>query len=242
MGKKKLAEYLAEFQQYIKDTGFDIDNQFFFWLAVHGNFRNFWYCYDLGLDKKGLPRDVCQIWFGSLGKRPGTFRTFRTLGTLHVPNVSDVPDVPFHIYIYIYIAISQINSFFFLTVNTFINWIFNVIFNPIHHHCHLFTDFYKKLICVEFKPLFIVWKKKVKNAMFTMDRFESLKDMINIAVKIDDRQHDRFFDKKTWSKPIPSQKINHNLKRTPWSLLLQKKKVLKKLLLSRFELRIELRT
>ena len=29
MGKKVFAEYLAEFQQYIKNTGFDIDNQFF---------------------------------------------------------------------------------------------------------------------------------------------------------------------------------------------------------------------
>ena len=27
MGKRRFAEYLAEFQQYIKDTGFDIDNQ-----------------------------------------------------------------------------------------------------------------------------------------------------------------------------------------------------------------------
>ena len=27
MGKKLFAEYLTEFQQYIKDTGFDIDNQ-----------------------------------------------------------------------------------------------------------------------------------------------------------------------------------------------------------------------
>ena len=27
MGKKHFAEYLTEFQQYIKNTGFDIDNQ-----------------------------------------------------------------------------------------------------------------------------------------------------------------------------------------------------------------------
>ena len=34
----------------------------------------------------------------------------------------------------------------------------------------------------------------------------SLKNMINIAVKIDDRQYDRFIDKKTWFKPIPKNK------------------------------------
>ena len=39
-----------------------------------------------------------------------------------------------------------------------------------------------------------------------MDKPESLKNMINIAVKIDDRQHDKFVDKKTWSKPIPKNK------------------------------------
>ena len=33
MGKKTFAEYLAEFQQYIKDTGFDIDNQKYFFLT-----------------------------------------------------------------------------------------------------------------------------------------------------------------------------------------------------------------
>ena len=27
------------------------------------------------------------------------------------------------------------------------------MFNPVHYHCHPFTDFYKKLICVELKPL-----------------------------------------------------------------------------------------
>ena len=49
-------------------------------------------------------------------------------------------------------------------------------------------------------------KNKVKNAMVAMDKPESLKNMINIAVKIDDRQHDKFVDKKTWSKPIPKNK------------------------------------
>ena len=33
MGKKLFAEYLAEFQQHIKNTGFDIDNQKFFFLT-----------------------------------------------------------------------------------------------------------------------------------------------------------------------------------------------------------------
>ena len=33
MGKKPFAEYLAEFQQHIKDTGFDIDNQKYFFLT-----------------------------------------------------------------------------------------------------------------------------------------------------------------------------------------------------------------
>ena len=42
--------------------------------------------------------------------------------------------------------------------------------------------------------------------MVAMDRPESLKNIINIAVKIDDRQHDKFIDKKTWSKPIPKNK------------------------------------
>ena len=33
MGKRLFAEYLAEFQQHIKDTGFDIDNQKYFFLT-----------------------------------------------------------------------------------------------------------------------------------------------------------------------------------------------------------------
>ena len=32
------------------------------------------------------------------------------------------------------------------------------------------------------------------------------KKMINIAVKIGDRQHDKFVDKKIWFKPIPKNK------------------------------------
>ena len=34
MGKRPFAEYLAEFQQHIGDTGFDIDNQKYFFLTV----------------------------------------------------------------------------------------------------------------------------------------------------------------------------------------------------------------
>ena len=49
-------------------------------------------------------------------------------------------------------------------------------------------------------------KNKVKDAMVAMDKPKSLENMINIAVKIDDRQHNRFVDKKTWSKPIPKNK------------------------------------
>ena len=49
-------------------------------------------------------------------------------------------------------------------------------------------------------------KNKVKDAMVAMDKPESLEKMINIAVKIDDRKHDRFVNKKTWFKPIPKNK------------------------------------
>ena len=42
--------------------------------------------------------------------------------------------------------------------------------------------------------------------MVAMDKPNLLEKMINIAVRIDDRQHDRFIDKKTWSKPIPKNK------------------------------------
>ena len=54
--------------------------------------------------------------------------------------------------------------------------------------------FYKKL------------KNKIKDAMVAIDRPESLENMINIAVKINDRQNNRFIDKKIWSKPIPKNK------------------------------------
>ena len=32
------------------------------------------------------------------------------------------------------------------------------MFNPVYHHCHLFTDFYKRFTCVELKPFFIARK------------------------------------------------------------------------------------
>ena len=58
----------------------------------------------------------------------------------------------------------------------------------------LVSKFYEKL------------KNRIKDAMVAMDKPESLKNMINTAVKIDDRQHDKFVDKKIWSKPIPRNK------------------------------------
>ena len=62
----------------------------------------------------------------------------------------------------------------------------------------LASKFYEKL------------KNKIKDAMVAVDRPESLENMINIAVKINDRQYNRFVDRKTWSKPIP--KKNYNFK------------------------------
>ena len=49
-------------------------------------------------------------------------------------------------------------------------------------------------------------KKKVKDAMVAMEKPESLKNMINIAVKINDQQYNRSVNKKTWSKPISKNK------------------------------------
>ena len=46
--------------------------------------------------------------------------------------------------------------------------------------------------------------------------------MINTAVKNDDRQHDRFVDKKTWSKPIPKNKTQ--FKKDPMELDATKRK------------------
>ena len=36
-----------------------------------------------------------------------------------------------------------------------------------------------------------------------MDRFEFFKNLINIAVKTDDTQYNKFVDKKAWSEHIP---------------------------------------
>ena len=100
---------------------------------------------------KRLPKIV----LGSLGKRPGTFKIFKTFGTLATSPTSQTSLASHFIYICRYFANKQ---FFFLAVNAFIHWIFNVMFNPVHHHCHPFTDFYKKIICVEFRPLLTVRK------------------------------------------------------------------------------------
>ena len=72
-------------------------------------------------------------------------------------------------------------------------------------------------------------KNKIKDAMVSINKQESLKNMINIAVKIDDRQYDRFVDKKTWSKPIPKNKPQ--LKKDPMEFDVTEKKDLKKNLL-----------
>ena len=52
------------------------------------------------------------------------------------------------------------------------------------------------------------FKIKIKNAMVAINRFESLEYMINIGVKIDDRQYNKFIKKKTWFKPITKNKPN----------------------------------
>ena len=79
----------------------------------------------------------------------------------------------------------------------------------------LASKFYEKL------------KTRLKNAMVAMDKPKSLKKMINIAVRIDDRRHDRFVDKKILSKPIPKNKPQ--FKRDPMEFdVTEKKKVLKK--------------
>ena len=70
-------------------------------------------------------------------------------------------------------------------------------------------------------------KNKVKDAMVAIDRPKSLQKMIQVVIKIDDRQHYRFIDKKTWSKPIP--KINYSLKKNPMELDAIEKKRKKKL-------------
>ena len=44
-----------------------------------------------------------------------------------------------------------------------------------------------------------------KNAIIPMDRPELLKNMINIAVKIDDRQYEKFVDKKNMVQTHPKK-------------------------------------
>ena len=43
------------------------------------------------------------------------------------------------------------------------------MFNPVHHHCHPFTDFYQKLICVEFEPIF--FDRQIKQPFFLESLF-----------------------------------------------------------------------
>ena len=83
------------------------------------------------------------------------FNTLGTFGTLATSQTCQTFLTFYLIYICRYFADKQL---FFLTVNTFIYWIFNVMFNPVHHHCHPFTDFHKGLICAEFRPLLTVRK------------------------------------------------------------------------------------
>ena len=73
-------------------------------------------------------------------------------------------------------------------------------------------------------------KNKIKNAMVAMDKPESLENMINTAVMIDDRQHDKFVYKKTWSKPIPRNKPQ--FKRDPMELDVTEEKGFKKKLVT----------
>ena len=106
-------------------------------------------------NRKVFRERLPKFGLGSLGKRWersnilgtfGTLATFQTCQTL----------LTFHlIYICRYLADRQL---LLLAVNTFIYWIFNVMPNPVHHHCYPFTDFYKKFICAEPKPFFIVRK------------------------------------------------------------------------------------
>ena len=73
-------------------------------------------------------------------------------------------------------------------------------------------------------------KNKVKDAMVAMEKPESLENMVNIAVKIDNRQHDRFVDRKIWSNPIPKNKPQ--FKRDSLELDVTEKKRFKKKLVT----------
>ena len=109
---------------------------------------------------------LLKLKLGSLGKRWERSNTLGTFGTS--PRSRRVRRsltfLTFHfIYIYRYLVNKQL---LFLTINTFIHRIFNVMFNPVHHHCHPFTDYYKRFTCAEPKTfliarksnIFILWK------------------------------------------------------------------------------------
>ena len=62
MGKKKFAEYLAEFQQYIKDIGFDIDNQkYLFLIGCSWEFQKLFVQYDTNRMTFDEMVIICQI-------------------------------------------------------------------------------------------------------------------------------------------------------------------------------------
>ena len=65
-------------------------------------------------------------------------------------------------------------------------------------------------------------KNKIKDAMVAMDKPESLKKKINITVKIDDRQHGRFIDKKNMVQTHPKKKPQ--FKKDPMELDVTEKK------------------
>ena len=62
MGKKLFAEYLAEFQQHIKNTGFDIDNQkYFFLTGCSWEFQKFLVQHDIDRMTFDEMVFICQI-------------------------------------------------------------------------------------------------------------------------------------------------------------------------------------
>ena len=62
MGKKLFVEYLAEFQQHIKDTGFDIDNQkYFFLTGCSWEFQKFLVQHDIDRMTFDKMVFICQI-------------------------------------------------------------------------------------------------------------------------------------------------------------------------------------
>ena len=62
MGKKLFAEYLSEFQQHIKNTGFDIDNQkYFFLTGCSWEFQKFLVQHDIDRMTFDEMVFICQI-------------------------------------------------------------------------------------------------------------------------------------------------------------------------------------